>query len=132
MTEPGYSPEFTATCEGLTAGKPSQPCLNYTARSWSPKADEPEDDNCVNCGQPEAAHGRPNPKHAPITVNVENLPAVELCMNRLAALGEFLDRLHDEAFPNDPYLLGRLHAEMERLGYGSLHVRNGDPRSPTE
>lgn len=36
----------------------------------------------------------------------------------LAARSDLLDRIHDEAFPNDPYMLGRLHAEMERLGYG--------------
>lgn len=65
-------------------------------------------------------------KHAPITVDVTNLPAVELCMKRLAALGEFLDRLHDEAFPHDPYMLGRLHTEMDRLGYGRHEEQRAD------
>ncbi len=31
-------------------------CSLYTARKWAPTSDHPEDDRCVNCGQPEAAH----------------------------------------------------------------------------
>ena len=32
------------------------PCASYTARSWSPTAEAPEDDRCVNCGQSEGLH----------------------------------------------------------------------------
>lgn len=83
MTEPGYSPEFTATSRGLTAEALlreaarlarfdgtydaldladrideflAEPCSNYTAKSWSPTSPQPEDDRCVNCGHPEATH----------------------------------------------------------------------------
>jgi hypothetical protein len=53
-----------------------------------------------------------------IKIEATELPAVKEQMAALAAICELLDRIHDEAFPNDPYMLGRLHAEMERLGYG--------------
>lgn len=82
-SEPGYSPEFTATSRGLTAEALlreaarlarfdgtydaldladrideflAEPCSNYTAKSWSPTSPQPEDDRCVNCGHPEAPH----------------------------------------------------------------------------
>ena len=35
-------------------------CSLYTARRWSPGADRPEDDRCVNCGRDEAAHSPSN------------------------------------------------------------------------
>jgi hypothetical protein len=36
---------------------------------------------------------------------------------RQQRLAELCDRLWDDAYPDDPYLLGSLRAEMVRLGY---------------
>lgn len=49
--------ERTDQCPTCGAGpQPDTPCRNYTARVWGPLTERPEDDRCVNCGQPEASH----------------------------------------------------------------------------
>lgn len=40
---------------------------------------------------------------------------VEDELRRLRQRADLLDLLHDEAFPDEPYLLGRLRSEIERL-----------------
>lgn len=41
---------------GLVKSTSDARCPGYTASKWSPGTAEPEDDCCVNCGQPRATH----------------------------------------------------------------------------
>lgn len=57
---------------------------------------------------------------------VERIEHMAAEVERLSAEVDFWDHLHDEGFPDDPWTLGALRAEVERLRENAAPFRCGE------